>query len=269
MERNLRKEILDANRAVHDLEAQFYDVIHGEIFNDFEQARLSRGIARADALVDNNQRKALDLGAGTGNLTTKLLALGYQVTAVDISSNMIRALEKKFTNHVAVDRLTPVVGDLEELDFESRCFDFVGCYSVLHHLPNYCNVVRKLGSLTKHGGVMFLDHEASEEYWTRSQFESIVASARDASDRILNRVYMKMALGSREAPKLDYSVSDYWTKRERHIDHELIRRTIAGMGFRYAVRETYHLNRCFYPNPFFHAYRNLCRPDYACWVAKK
>ena len=47
-----------------------------------------------DELIADNQKKALDFGAGTGNLTGKLLRMDYKVTAIDIWRN-VYDFEKK------------------------------------------------------------------------------------------------------------------------------------------------------------------------------
>ena len=50
-----------------------------------------------DKLVTDNQKNALDIGAGSGNLTGKLLLMGYNVTAVDISAEMCAILQTNIT----------------------------------------------------------------------------------------------------------------------------------------------------------------------------
>src|SRR3972149_10527865 len=81
------------NLRVHDNEARWYDRIHREIFNFAEQRRINKDITRIGALVPRG--KVLDVGCGSGNLTLQFFAQGFDVTAPDISPEMIRGLEAK------------------------------------------------------------------------------------------------------------------------------------------------------------------------------
>jgi len=59
----------------------------------------------------------LDLGCGTGRFARAMAALGHVVVAVDHEPSMLEGLE-------AVDRVTPILGDLGALDL-GRTFDLV------------------------------------------------------------------------------------------------------------------------------------------------
>ena len=69
--------------------------------------------------MDNRERskKALDFGAGTGNLTGKLLQMGYKVTAIDISMEMCKILEKKYKNYLESKRLIVINSPIENVNF--------------------------------------------------------------------------------------------------------------------------------------------------------
>ena len=116
---------------------------------------------------------------------------------------------------------------------------------------------------------MLLDHEPSEVWWARTTLERLVVRGMELLDRGLNRVHRKIALGKNKLPHLDYSLSDYWATTERHVDHELIRKTLVELGFASVTRENYHLSRCYYPNPLYWVYAISCRPDHTMWIAKK
>ena len=81
---SLRESIHEANIAVHRFEAEYYELFHPEVYSNQEQKRISSVLNLAHKLVVDNQQIALDFGAGTGNLTGKLLRLGYKVTAIKI-----------------------------------------------------------------------------------------------------------------------------------------------------------------------------------------
>ena len=110
--------------------------------------------------MTGNQRSALDVGAGTGNLTGKLLQMGYRVTAVDISAEMCTILQRRYQSFIENNKLSIVKSPIENLAFDIGKFDLITCYSVLHHLPDYTTTLRRLSVFLKKGGVIYVDHEA-------------------------------------------------------------------------------------------------------------
>lgn len=157
-----------ANRRAHDRLGDAYDARHPEIFNDVEQARLTASVARAVAAIasatPSEKRVMLDIGAGTGNLTDKLLAHPGKVYASDVSERMVRDLARR---HAEGGRVFPVVLNGRDLQpARDRSVDLVGAYSVLHHVPDYLALVAEMVRVTKPGGVILLEHEKAPQYWT-------------------------------------------------------------------------------------------------------
>ena len=164
-DQTLKEKIHQANISVHQLEAQYYELLHPEVYTKQEQKRIAAKLQMIDKLLTNNQKSALDVGAGTGNLTGKLLQMGYTVTAVDISAEMCAILQRRYHAYLQSNKLTIACSPIEELAFEASKFDLITCYSVLHHLPDYVDALRCLSVFLKKGGVIYIDHEASPFYW--------------------------------------------------------------------------------------------------------
>lgn len=158
------------NRAAHDRLGGAYDARHPEIFNAIEQARLVASVARAVAAITSatpvGSRVMLDIGAGTGNLTDKLLAHPGKVYAADLSERMVRDLARR---HAATHRVYPVVLNGSDLrPARDNSVDLIGAYSVLHHVPDYLSLVDEMARVTRPGGVILLEHEKAPQYWTPS-----------------------------------------------------------------------------------------------------
>lgn len=263
---DLERRIHLANVRVHRQEAAIYDSIHSEIFNKREQKRIREVLIRVDQLIDYNGKLALDFGAGTGNLTGKLLDLGYEVTAVDISKEMCDILRKKYEVLRAMGKLKVINAHEHDLQFEKQ-FDLVSCYSVLHHLPNYVDVVARLTACVKTGGVVYLDHEMSPLYWSTRQAFRKIRWLSHKSDTLLT--YAHNSLTGKSAPSLDYRLADYWVTEEHHISHDKIYALFQKQGFRYFVREDYALQHTWIFNPISGVFRLILGPDVSLWIAKK
>jgi ubiquinone/menaquinone biosynthesis C-methylase UbiE len=78
-------------------------------------------IMEAKRLLAKNasEIKILDLGCGGGRTTVPLFKMGFKVTGVDISKNLIKQLNKKFPE------IDACVGDAANLKFQKNSFDIV------------------------------------------------------------------------------------------------------------------------------------------------
>jgi len=272
LDEDLQERIREANVAVHRFEAKYYELVHPEVYNRYEQKRINSTLKMVDKLVaDNRERskKALDFGAGTGNLTGKLLQMGYKVTAIDISMEMCKILEKKYKNYLESKRLIVINSPIEDVNFDKDEFDLITCYSVLHHLPDYVDALQRLSGFLKKGGVMYLDHEISPFYWKNesSNVARLVKLIYFHSNPLLNTLcFMIMGVN---VPSFDYSLSDYWHKKEHPLDHKKIRCVFERENYEFFERVDYHLRGTWFLNPIFYLYTYFCRPETSFWVAKK
>ena len=266
---DLRHRIHEANITVHRFEAEHYELLHPEVFDKQEQRRLGSTLKTADRLIAGNQRKALDVGAGTGNLTGKLLDMDYTVTAIDISAEMCEILKRKYKEFLTSEKLVVLNVPIEDVSFGNGEFDLITCYSVLHHLPDYANVLQRLSVFLKKGGVMYLDHEASPLYWKNepNALANLIKNLYFHSNPLINVLYFRMI--GLKVPSLDYTLSDYWHKNEHPLNHAKIRQVFEKEKYPYFTRIDYHLKRTWVSNPLFYIYKHTCRPEMSLWIAKK
>ena len=270
VDESLRERIHKANVTLHRSEAEYYELLHPEIYGKYEQERIDSTLKILDRLVTDNKKKALDFGAGTGNITDKLLNMDYNVTAVDISAEMCSILRKKFKRYSKAEKLIVINSPIEEANFDKGEFDLITCYSVLHHLPDYLNAIKRLSFFLKKGGVMYLDHEASPFYWKHESNNGayLVKQIYLHSNQLLNYLYFRIK--GVNIPSLDYDLSDYWHKKEHPIDHEKIESIFRTERFVFFKRQDYYINsKTWILNPIFYAYRYACKPEMSLWMAKK
>jgi ubiquinone/menaquinone biosynthesis C-methylase UbiE len=253
---------------VHRNEARLYDLIHPEVYSRKEQKRITTQLKTIDEQILNNRKRALDVGAGTGNLTGKLLQMGYTVTATDISAEMCTILRKKFAAYLP-QKLTVLNAPIEDLTFNEGQFDLITAYSVLHHLPDYLSALRMLCSFLKKGGVIYIDHEASPFYWIseRSMLANIIKGVTFHSNPLVNSLYFQII--GLKIPMIDYTLSDYWHKKDHALNHQALAQVFLEEGFQDYKRTDHYLNATWLPNPLSYIYRLVCRPEMSFWVAKK
>ncbi|QDT54819.1 ubiquinone/menaquinone biosynthesis methyltransferase [Caulifigura coniformis] len=92
-------------------------------------------VAQTAARTTPAARHVLDIGCGAGNYSLRLLQElpGLDVTLLDLSRPMLdRAVER--VSAATPGRVTPVMGDIREVELGTQQFDIVLAAAVLHHL---------------------------------------------------------------------------------------------------------------------------------------
>src|SRR5665647_637125 len=107
-------EVIKNNLDLHQKEAAIYDSLHYDIWNRFEQKRLWTTLKFAISQIESASMEALDFGAGTGNITEKLLEMDFNVLAVDISASMLNVLKKKNLKAYHVGRLRTCMTNIDK-----------------------------------------------------------------------------------------------------------------------------------------------------------
>ena len=255
------------NVAVHDRIARKYDRLHGEIFNEVEQARLAATLERArDCIATGaNPPRALDLGCGSGNLTRHLLALGFAVTAADVSPGFLDLVRSRYPN---VETLPMNGRDLSNVANDS--FDLVATYSVLHHIPDYLAAVREMARVTMVGGVVVIDHEHNERFWSG---DPLYSEFRARALRFDWRKYLdpmnymhrlRRVFDPRHSNEGDIHV---WP--DDHIEWAKIRQVMTDAGFDIAFEDDYLLCWSLYRREVYERYAGRCSDTKAMAFRKR
>jgi ubiquinone/menaquinone biosynthesis C-methylase UbiE len=155
---------IQQNIEVHDRISMLYDARHGEIFNNIEQERLRSALTVALSMCQTNSMTAtaLDMGSGSGNLSRHLLELGLNVIAADVSQGFLDLIGRRFSGK-SITTIKLNGRDLSNIPTAS-C-DVVATYSVLHHIPDYIEAVKEMARVCSIGGIIYIDHEHTDEYW--------------------------------------------------------------------------------------------------------
>lgn len=130
----------------YDLAAEVYDRKE-KYLDSFEKNKL---IAK---LGDVSGKKILDAGAGTGRIALKLANLGANVTALDVSREMLRVLKNKTKKSIET-----VVGDAENMPFADESFDIVVAAFLIVHFNNPKYFFQEVYRVLKPGGVLIVSN---------------------------------------------------------------------------------------------------------------
>lgn len=121
----------------------------GEVWNWESHAGRERWKRRVKMLTDFivPGSKVLELGCGTGYFTKEIIKTGADITAIDISPDLINAAKES----TEASNVRFVVDNAYSMSFENEKFDFVIGSSVLHHLQ-INSAVTEIRRVLKGGG---------------------------------------------------------------------------------------------------------------------
>lgn len=99
-------------------------------------------------------QRALDMGCGAGQLIPILTELGYQVSAIDISENMVE-LTKKLCREYNVNTEAKV-GDCENLDYPDNSFDVYVAMGVIEYMDTDEVMLSEVKRMLRPGGIAII-----------------------------------------------------------------------------------------------------------------
>lgn len=120
----------------------------GPVADAYERGRPAYPIAAATWLTGAEPLTVLELGAGTGKLTTQLVALGHDVHATDPDRDMLAILQRELPD------IRCSQAPAEEIPAGDRSFDVVVCAQAFHWfdldraLPEIARVLKPAGRLS-------------------------------------------------------------------------------------------------------------------------
>ncbi|MCI5210969.1 MAG: class I SAM-dependent methyltransferase [Candidatus Electrothrix sp. ATG2] len=118
-------------------------------------------------VTDGFGKRALDVGTGTGQFAVYLAQDGFEVTAIDLSDDMIAAAQQN-----AEQENLPIdfkVGDAEHLEFADNSFDVIVSRNLLWTLPQPEKALREWKRVLKPGGRLVV----SDGFWMNTTWKGM------------------------------------------------------------------------------------------------
>ena len=159
----------------------------------------------------------LEIGCGTGLLSTLIAPYVQTCVAVDAAEGMIEALKTKTQQSGAPQNITPVAvlledpedpalppADPNQPDGERMKFDLITSHLVLHHIPDLTSVLRTMLGCLKAGGYVAL-----------TDFENFGPEAR--------RFHPRSKMEGVERHGIEPRQMETWLKDAGFVDVEVVR----------------------------------------------
>lgn len=97
--------------------------------------------------------RVLEVGAGHGGFTESALAMGCEVTVVEMSSASVDELQRRFGMNPKFRAVYDPEGMLRDIDIDSR-YSMLMSVSVLHHIPDYMSFLEEACQRITDGGAL-------------------------------------------------------------------------------------------------------------------
>lgn len=127
----------------------------------------------------------LEVGCGTGNVSSFLASKGYSVVG---SEYYTEALKISWPGFIKVQ------GNAENLPFKDGIFDCVGLFDVIEHFENDNAPLKEAVRVLKKGGFLIITAPAREELW--SWVDEVSLHKRRYTTERINRIFSQLNLES-------------------------------------------------------------------------
>jgi SAM-dependent methyltransferase len=136
------------------VEKQFYEDMFSGVKGEDDGHCIVYGHERVYEFVNQIEKgTVLDAGCGGGHHGVALAKSGFNVTAIDLTVNGVRAA-KALAEHEG-QNIQYICGDIKQLPFADKAFDICFCSLVLHHFLKMDNLLKELSRVTKRCFVAF------------------------------------------------------------------------------------------------------------------
>ena len=165
------------------------------------------------ALPEPPRGGVLDLGCGTGAHAVRLARCGYEVIAVDLTREGVRAARARLTGEGLSGEF--VVADAERLPFRDDSVAVTWTFLLLHHFPKLDRVPRELARVTRDRVIAFEPNAQNGLTWVANNLlnrwwgiSAMTPNQRALWPKRLRRVFQAVGFEQRDLQYIERAWSD-------------------------------------------------------------
>jgi ubiquinone/menaquinone biosynthesis C-methylase UbiE len=150
---------------------QAYNLWAAQYDTNENKTRDLEGISLRETLSEIEFHHCLEIGCGTGKNTKWLMKKANQITAVDLSDEMLRIAKAKVNS----DNVKFIQADItKEWNFIDEQFDLITFSLVLEHIEHLNDIFQKLSKATKRNGFVYIGelHPFKQYSGSKARFET-------------------------------------------------------------------------------------------------
>jgi ubiquinone/menaquinone biosynthesis C-methylase UbiE len=150
---------------------QAYNTWANQYDSNNNKTRDLEAIALQKTLANISFDNVLEVGCGTGKNTGWLIEKAKQVTAIDLSDEMLTKAKEK----ISPDRVQFLQSDIRnEWAFTNQLYDLISFSLVLEHIQNLDHVFNEVCKKLKPGGYVYIGelHPFKQYTGTKARFDS-------------------------------------------------------------------------------------------------
>jgi SAM-dependent methyltransferase len=121
--------------------AAYYDLIYKD--KDYEKEVDFIEDIFEDIFGASKPKKILEVGCGTGNYTKILVDRGYEVTAVDVSEDMLKLAREKCTSKFTK-------GDISDVTLNGKFDTCIAMFAVMGYITENTEIIKALNNIYAH-----------------------------------------------------------------------------------------------------------------------
>jgi len=148
---------MDQVEEFYDQDAAVYDNKRFRGFSGKYEAQLHQKYLQKFSTYLPGESTLLEIGPGTGRFSKPILEQGYNLTAFDLSKNMLETVSQKLDQDDVNQNINLFQGDGRNLPFKEGSFDGCLMINVTSHLPDAKSVINEISSALTSGGHLLIN----------------------------------------------------------------------------------------------------------------